>query len=606
MIVVYDLEQFANFHSCYAKDINTGEEFYFELSPYRDDRSEYFNWLTKVKGMVGFNNLNYDYPLLYFFICNVKKIKPLDVLIKEMYRESSRIINNKFAQVSNELIKQCDLFAICHFNNDAKRTSLKDLQIAMNWPNVQDLPYRHDSNITEEQAKEIKKYNRNDVLSTYEFYKKIHGKIELRKELSKEYNIDALNWDDSKIGEQILIKEVCKKKNVQPWEIKSTYSGETIAVKDCYVNYEIQNKETQEQKDYFSKLRLTNEEFKGQIITRKVIKEFPFDFGAGGIHGCVSSQYVIPKEDEMIKSSDVSSYYPNLAIVFKFYMRHIGEEYIDVVKELYEKKQTAKKFGLKTTLAAVKLALVSIFGKSNDRWSRLFDPKYFLTTTINGQLLLADLHLSLIKEGFIPLLLNTDGVEFLIKRKDEKKYEEICSNWEKKTNLVLEHNEYKRLAILNVNNYIGEFTSGEIKRKGVFEIDKDWHKDPSFRVIRLALEEYFIRNVSPKDFIPNHKEIYDFCGRVKSNSGYSTEFHFLDKDTLKIDYLQKTNRVFISNSGGYIYKTKDFRRNAVYKGQKVKIFNNFYEGEYDINYNWYIKETQKIIDEVEPKQLTLF
>lgn len=604
MIVVYDLEQFKNFHSCFAIDIKTEKEYYFELSPYRNDNKEYYNWLTKVKGMIGFNNLRFDYPLLHYFIYNAKK--PIEILISELYSKSQDIIDDDYPQVSNELIRQCDLFAICHFDNLAKRTSLKDLQVAMKWPVVQDLPFSHSHQISQEEALKVKEYNRNDVLSTFQFYKEIHGKIKLRKELSAEYKIDALNWNDSKIGEQILINEICKIKGIQPFQITTLYKGESIPLKDCLVNYKIQNSEIEEQKNNFSKLSLTTDEFKGNIISRRVIKNFPFDFGAGGIHGCATAQYVIPKEDEMIKSSDVSSYYPNLAIAFKFYIKQFGEDYIKVVKDLYDKKQSAKQYGLKTTLAAVKLALVSIFGKSNDEWSKLFDPYYFLKTTINGQLLLADLHTSLIKAGFTPLLLNTDGVEFLIKRKDEKKYEEICSDWEKRTNLVLEHDEYKRLAISNVNNYIGEFSFGGIKRKGLFEIDKDWHKDPSFRVIPMALEKYFLEDISPTDFITNHKNIYDFCGRVKSNSGYDTQFHILKDNKHHIDHLQKTNRIFISNTGGYLYKVKGDRRTAVYKNQKITVFNNYYDDKYDINHKWYIKETQKIIDEVEPKQLSLF
>lgn len=225
----------------------------------------------------------------------------------------------------------------------------------------------------------------------------------------------------------------------------------------------------------------------------------------------------------------------------------------------------------------------------------------------NGQLLLADLHCSLIKAGFKPLLLNTDGVEFLIKKKDEDKYNEICNEWSKKTGLILDHDEYKRIAINNVNNYIGEFTNGSVKAKGLFRTERDWHEDPSFMVVPIALKEYLLNDIQPEDFIPKHGNIYDFCGRVKSQAGYQIEYHHIVNNKLVTDNLQKVNRVYISNKGGQLYKRKDDRLNSVYKGYKATVFNTYVnKNDYDINYSFYIREVRKIIDEVNPKQLGLF
>jgi len=61
----------------------------------------------------------------------------------------------------------------------------------------------------------------------------------------------------------------------------------------------------------------------------------------------------------------------------------------------------------------------------------------------------------------------------------------------------------------------------KIKSKGFFEINKvvgsepAYHKDNSFRVIPLALQEYFVNNIPVEKTIYNHTNIYDFCGRQK-------------------------------------------------------------------------------------------
>lgn len=229
-----------------------------------------------------------------------------------------------------------------------------------------------------------------------------------------------------------------------------------------------------------------------------------------------------------------------------------------------------------------------------------------MITTINGQIQLSDLSITLQKAGFEAIMVNTDGFEFVVHKDRVDEYKAICDQWMKETKLILEHDQYQTLAIRDVNNYVAQTVSGKIKHKGAFEIDKDWHKDPSFKIIPIALEQYFIYDKPVAETVKNHNNIFDFCGRVKSNSGYKIKYHYLDGSQEKTDQLQKTNRVYLSNKGGYLYKSKGDRSYAIYKGQKVTIFNQFKEKEnYDINYNWYISEVNKIIDILEPKQSTL-
>lgn len=304
MIVVYDLEQLTNFHSCYAIDVNSGTHYYFELSEFNDDSDDYYNWLMNVDGMIGFNNLAYDYPLLHHFIelyeCGNKKFN------QNLYPKSQEIIDTEYSAIKKPRIPQLDVYRICHFNNKAKATGLKDIQIMLRWYNVQDMPYKHYEKIdTIDKANDIKEYNKNDVESTLAFYKEIYDRVLLRKKLAKQYKIPCMNWDDSMIGEEIMIKECANINKVSPWSFKTSYKGEYIPIKNCFVDYKLVNKEIVEQKNKFAKLSLTNEQFKGSIKDRLVFNGFPFDFGVGGIHGCSTSQYVIPNDDEKIKSSDV-------------------------------------------------------------------------------------------------------------------------------------------------------------------------------------------------------------------------------------------------------------------------------------------------------------
>lgn len=71
---------------------------------------------------------------------------------------------------------------------------------------------------------------------------------------------------------------------------------------------------------------------------------------------------------------------------------------------------------------------------------------------------------------------------------------------------------------------------------------------------------------------------------------------------------QRLNRYFVTKTGAYLYKSKDgTNMEHMMKGWTVQIFNNFYEsGNYNINYNYYINEIKKLLNEFEPSQSKLF
>lgn len=184
------------------------------------------------------------------------------------------------------------------------------------------------------------------------------------------------------------------------------------------------------------------------------------------------------------------------------------------------------------------------------------------------------------------------------------------------TGLDYEWVTYDRMVIRDVNNYSAKFTDSDyIKHKGAFEIDKDLHKDPSMRIVPIALEKYFFEGVPVEETIKNHRNIFDFCLRLKTNRKSIPHFYWLDIEENRIynKKLQRTNRYFISNRGGQLRKlfTKG-TQTILHKNYRVTLFNDYYEVDnwldYDIDYSFYITEANKIIDIVEYDKLnpTLF
>lgn len=185
----------------------------------------------------------------------------------------------------------------------------------------------------------------------------------------------------------------------------------------------------------------------------------------------------------------------------------------------------------------------------------------------------------------------------------------------KETSLVIEEAFYKQMIIRDVNNYISEYDDStpekeHLKLKGCFEIDKEYHKDPSMRIVPLALKQYFINNIPIEQTIRNHTDIFDFCLRLKTNSASTPYFKYIDNGEVISKKLNRTTRYYVSNTGGILLKQfSDTRASGVNTGYSVTIFNKFIEkpiNEYDINYNFYIAETNKIKYAVDDGQLNLF
>jgi len=125
----------------------------------------------------------------------------------------------------------------------------------------------------------------------------------------------------------------------------------------------------------------------------------------------------------------------------------------------------------------------------------------------------------------------------------------------------VEFTEFEWMAQLSVNDYIakkkGEWVDGkfrphksvepmdEYKTKGDFACDFELHKNSSFRIIPLALREYFANGTNPEVFINQHQDIFDFCAR--SNSG-STYIHYGYKGNQSF-VLPKLIRYFVSKDG---------------------------------------------------------
>lgn len=550
----YDIEVFPEVFTLHMSMLHNSTSATWEISPFRDDRRDlmtFFNWLRSMRAvMIGFNNIHYDYPIIDFFYRNPNATPA------QLYAKSMSIIegNDRFGHVvwaDDRFAPQCDLFKIHHFDNKAKSTGLKALQINMRSPSVVDMPVANGSILSQDQVNNLLiPYGCHDVDETKKFAWYSMEAISFRVSLVPQFGVDVLNWPDTKIGEQMMIdrlgKELCYDYSTGRRKTRQT-TRNRIAFNDIIFPYvRFDNPEFQRVLVYLRGQVLTADELASlgsdtppRVVTKGVFTDLKahvggidFCFGTGGIHASVSEQRIVATDDWLIRDIDVASLYPSIAIVNRLSPAHLGARFTEVYSQLpQERKKWQQEKGKKCVEAnALKLAANGVYGKSNSPYSVFYDPQYTMTITVNGQLLLCMLAEKLVTVPTLKLIqVNTDGITYYIHRDHEPTAAAICKEWEKLTALTLEDANYSRMFIRDVNSYIAESKDGSLKLKGAYwspdPLDyvgsissaqpPAWHKDLGNVVSVRAAVAAMTHGVDPATFIRLSTNPYDFMCRIK-------------------------------------------------------------------------------------------
>lgn len=612
---VYDIETLKNCFTYTAVDKDSDQKVQFVIWKEQNDFIPFLQHLQSCRGMIGFNNINFDYPVIHYIIQNRTKLveKTGDQIAKLIYKKAQSIISQEYSAVrENEvIIPQLDLFRIWHYDNRARMTGLKKLEIAMNFPNVQDMPYSHEHKVTEQyEVEQILDYNLNDVEATKLFYTKTIDKLELRKGLLRKYRLNCLNYPDSKIGEELMLKLYCQYTGKKESSVRRLRTHrKSIKFSDCIPSYiKFSTPEFQELLEYLRGIEV--QELKDSFKYSLNYNGFVFDLGVGGLHACVKAGVYKETEDRIIVDADVASLYPSLAITLNLYPEHLGEEFSKIYEEgIVKPRLEAKRTGDKVMADGFKLSANSVYGKSNSQYSFLYDPLYTVKTTLAGQLalcMLSEMLMTRVPE-LVMLQVNTDGLTVEIPREHARLYWEVCKEWESITNLTLEYVAYSQMIIRDVNNYIAVAQkTGKVKYKGTFKPnhemikDDEYHKSLSQGVVALAVSDYFLKGVPVEETIKNNTDIYLFCKTFNATHGWTCETLDISEEGVEsnIEPQQKTNRYYLSTNGKRFRKLKEDRRIEIEAEKLVTIFNKYEDKpfeEYHINYDYYIEEAYKII-----------
>jgi hypothetical protein len=635
-VIAYDIETYPNVFTLYAVSVDKKREWYFEVSDQCNDVAEVVTFLLTCGrcnvNLVGYNNLGFDYPVVHWVINNCDAAIDANMI----YNYAMAVIRDSFAYTvwpDDRLVHQIDLYKINHFDNKARATSLKVLEFNMRMDNIEDLPFPVGTMLSPQQIEVLKEYNRHDVMATVDFYHHTLKKIKFRAELTHKYQKDFMNHNDTKIGKDYFIMEL-EKRGIECYEKVNGRRQPRQTVRDVIPLSDIilpciqfSQSEFNRSLNWFKSQRIT--ETKGVFTDVScTVRGFQFDFGTGGIHGSIESARVEADEENTIIDIDVASYYPNLAIANELFPAHLGREFCTIYKDVYEQRKQYAKGTAEN--AMLKLALNGVYGDSNNKYSPFYDPQYTMSITINGQLLLCMLAERLMDiPGLEMIQINTDGLTVKLPRVELQLLELDCQSWEHMTGLTLEQVEYSRMFIRDVNNYIAETTDGKIKRKGAYEYELDWHQNQSALVVAKAAEAHLLHGDPIDKFICSHSDSYDFYLRAKVPRNSMLEWggervpnitrYYICEDGKPLEKVmppkgpegqfKKANGVSQCDYdrwhkvNGNVYNihlhTKnqsryEERRIGINTGWCVQVCNEVTEEPLDINYEWYIKEAEKL------------
>ncbi len=470
---------------------------------------------------IGFNNKHYDRYIMKAILCGFNPKKINDYIIQE---------GNPGWRFSNQLNK-------IKFNNydvmNNGDSGLKKFEGFMG-NNIKEssVPFDIVRPLTEGEIEEIIKYCRHDVEQTIEIFMQRKADFDAHLGLVKLASGENLNLallEKTKPQLAAIILEANKQSHKDEFEIDFPDTLVLNKYKEVREWYEDKN----------------NHSYATHIPGKKTLKKtqlelmiagVPHVFGWGGLHGAIPKY----RGEGYYLNMDVASLYPSLMIEYNLHSRNMKDpkKYVDIYHERLKLK--AEKNPLQLPL---KLVLNSTYGVMKDKNNNLYDPLQANRVCVYGQLLLLDLIEKL--EPYCEIIQsNTDGV--LVKLTDGSdeayyKIDDIAYEWEKRTRLKLEFEEFTKVFQKDVNNYVLVKADGTYKSKGAY-VKKLKSLDYDLPIVNKAIVEYMLNSTPIETTIYKCDELKEFQLVSKISGKYT---HILHGDK-KLN--EKCIRIFASNN----------------------------------------------------------
>lgn len=475
---------------------------------------------------VGYNNLHYDQFIFKGILCGFDPKAINDFIIAEGHKgwQYSSLLRKVYMVNYDVFHPRTDRGLKTHeayLGNDICETTVQ---------------FDIDRKLTDAEIAETVKYCRHDVEQTIEVFMQRKSEFDARMDLLKMFDLPLvyLGKTDAQLTAIILGAERPARPRDDEFDIVPLPCldlGPYDFIRSWYLDPANQ--------DYSATLDFD-------------IAGCPHKCAWGGLHGAIAKY----AGEGYFINVDVESYYPAEMIAHELLSRNVQNPskfkgIRDHRIELKHAKDPRQK--------ALKLVVNGTFGASKDKFNALYDPRQANMVCVNGQLMLIDLMHKLVRDvGAEIIQSNTDGV--LIRMPDGfdggpdafyDRVDDVAYEWEHRTGMGLEFDEFTRVYQKDVNNYVLVAADGSMKTKGAY-VKKLGPLDYDLAAVNKALVEFMVHGVPVEDTIAADDDLIDYQRVVKVSDKYKYGVHGHERLT------DRCFRVFASTreSDGMIGRVK--------------------------------------------------
>jgi len=584
--IIFDIEIYGNYFLIMFLGFRTGKCWYFEKTEQQPLDADGVRWFINNHTLISFNGIKFDLPLLAIALNGNS--------LSDLWSATEMLINDENGLRPYQIVKQfkakqieCDHIDLIEIA--PLKGSLKLYGARMHCPNLQDLPFKPGINLNQDQIDIVRRYCVNDVETTAYLYNKLIPQIDLRKDVTTQYSVDARSKSDPQCAELII------KAEVEQLSGRKLYPNKDIDID--HVMYDIPDFikfENDELNSILDNIRTEKFYIENGTINAGCLEGLTVTLGGatircgiGGLHSSEENISHYEDDEYMIMDADVISYYPSIIINQKLAPEILGDTFLKVYKGAKEKRVRAKKNGDKATDAMYKLLLNGSFGKFGSQYSVLFAPKLLIQVTVTGQLSLLMLSEQIAKAGYLITSINTDGETIKFKRSNEADVKRIISEWEKQTGFDMEYAYYKSTHSRDVNNYLACKTDNKIKRKGAYG-EETLSKNPQNMVCTDAVSQYLLGKDTIENHVMNCKDVRKFLTIRNVTGGAIKDVEYLGK-TVRFYHSTSTSTGLRYAKSGNVVPTSDRCRPLMKLSRDIPI---------DLDLTWYIDECYKILKDI--------
>ena len=412
------------------------------------------------------------------------------------------------------------------------------------------VPFDIDRKLTKQELDETIKYCRFDVLNTIEVFCRRKVEFDSKFDLIKFFKLPLSHLVKTQAQLAAVILDAKRQKFDDEWEIRvpnNAILGKYHAVADWFLD----------KSNHYEDASLTID-----------IAGLEHTIAWGGVHAGLPKTTIVCESGESMFDADVGQLYPNIMRQYKLISRAARKP--EMLDYMLDTSMRLKAEGKKKEREPWKRQCNIIYGAEGDPYNPLYDPLHRKLVCVYGQVFLIDL-IEKIEDIVTLINSNTDGIFFKVATENVEELKRRVSEWEERTKLGMEYDEFVKFVSKDVNNYVAVRPNGKYHAKGAYVKELN-DLDYDLPIVNEAVKNYILFGKPVAQTVNECTSFRDFQKIVKLSNKYKWVEHEEQCRTVKYD--NKAYRVYAStsDSDGRLLKCDGVRNPAKFGNTPDKCF----------------------------------